>query len=210
MTADLLNKTNLYLVGMMGAGKTTIGRKLANRVGYRFVDTDGLIEAVAGKPISKIFADEGEAAFRALESRVLSDVSAFTSLVVATGGGVVTQPMNWSYLHHGLVIWLDVPVPILVSRLLGDKTRPLIQSVDLTAKLEKLLHDRQALYAQADVRIAYESQSIGKICDRITTALTQTIQPDRLQADRLQKAGEIVINQTNINRPVTDVSVEGG
>ena len=196
MSASFLKKTNLYLVGMMGAGKTTLGRKLANRLDYGFLDTDALIESAAGKPISSIFAADGEVTFRQLESDVLCQVSAFTSQVVATGGGIVTQPMNWSYLRHGVVIWLDVPVPVLVSRLSGDISRPLLQAVDLTVKLEGLLSERRRLYELADVRIGYEGRSVGKTCDRIVAALQQIVRPEQ------QTASEIVINQTNINAPV--------
>jgi shikimate kinase len=197
MAVDFLKKTNLYLIGMMGSGKTTLGRKLANRVGYRFLDTDALIEQTAQKPITDIFATEGEPAFRAIESQVLSQVCAHTNLVVATGGGIVTQPMNWSYLRHGIVIWLDVPVPVLVSRLSEDNSRPLLQSVSLRDKLNALLAERESLYAQADVRIPYEGQSIGKTCDRILTAIQQT-----LRQDPKLEAGEVVINQSCINTPV--------
>lgn len=199
MTADL-KKTNLYLVGMMGAGKTTVGRKLANRLGYRFLDTDALIEQTAGKPITELFAQSGEAAFRALETQVLAQVSAHTCLVVATGGGIVTQPMNWSYLRHGIVIWLDVPIPVLVSRLSGDTARPLLKGVDATAKLEMLLAERSDRYAQADIRIAYEGKSVGKTCDRILSALQQSIRPDPKLA-----AGQVIINQTSINPVVNPV-----
>ncbi len=198
MSADFLKKTNLYLVGMMGAGKTTIGHKLANRLGYRFLDTDALIEQAAGKPIREIFATDGEAAFRALESDVLSQVCTYTSLVVATGGGIVTQPMNWSYLRHGVVLWLDVPLSILVSRLSDDANRPLLQNIELSTKLEALLNERRHLYEQADIRIGYEGRSIGRTCDRIIAALQQNIRPDpKLAAD------EVIINQTSINTPIT-------
>jgi shikimate kinase len=196
MTADFLKKTNVYLVGMMGAGKTTIGHKLANRLGYRFLDTDALIEQAAKKPITQIFADDGEAAFRQLESDVLAQVSAYTSLVIATGGGIVTHPMNWSYLRHGVAVWLDVPVPVLVSRLSDDTSRPLLKDGSLSAKLETLLSDRRHLYEQSDIRIAYEGRSIGKTCDRIIHALQQNIRPDPKQV-----AGEVVINQASINTP---------
>lgn len=202
MTADL-KRTNLYLVGMMGAGKTTVGRKLANRLGYRFLDTDALIEQTAGKPITELFAQAGEAAFRALETQVLAQVSAHTCLVVATGGGIVTQPMNWSYLRHGIVIWLDVPIPVLVSRLSGDTSRPLLKGlngVDATAKLETLLAERGDRYALADVCIAYEGRSVGKTCDRILSALQQSIRPDPKLA-----AGQVIINQTSINPAVNPV-----
>lgn len=200
--AQELKKTNLYLVGMMGAGKTTIGRKLANRLGYRFIDTDALIEQSTGQKVSQLFEKEGEAGFRALETQVLSQVSTFTEIVVATGGGIVTQPMNWSYLHHGVVLWLDVPVSVLVSRLSGDSTRPLLQgdqSVELSDKLEKLLVARGSLYAQADIRISYEGRSVGKTCDRILTALKQNIRPDpKLAVDQIE------INQTSINPVLND------
>ena len=94
--AQLLKKTNLYLVGMMGAGKTTIGRKLANRLGYHFFDTDALIEQSTGQKVNELFAKEGEAGFREIETQVLAQISSHTNLVVATGGGIVTQQMKWS------------------------------------------------------------------------------------------------------------------
>ena len=197
INADFLKKTNLYIVGMMGAGKTTIGKKLANRLGYSFLDTDTLIEKTAGMPITDFFAQEGEAAFRQLETRVLSEVAAHTNLVIATGGGIVTQPMNWSYLRHGVVIWLEVPIPVLISRLSGDTSRPLLKDVDLNAKLESLMAQRGDRYAQADIRIAYEGRSVGKTCDRIVTALKGNIRPD----PKLE-AGQVTINQTSINPPV--------
>lgn len=193
MTADL-KKTNLYLVGMMGAGKTTVGRKLAKRLGYRFLDTDALIEQTAGQPITDLFAQTGEAAFRALETQVLAQVSAHTQLVVATGGGIVTQSMNWSHLRHGVVIWLDVPVPVLVSRLSGDTSRPLLKDADITTKLEALLAERGDRYALADIRIAYEGRSIGKTCDRILSTLQQRLRPDpKLTAGQ--------VPQPNLNQP---------
>ncbi|NJM99887.1 MAG: shikimate kinase [Phormidesmis sp. RL_2_1] len=177
-----LKRTNLYLIGMMGAGKTTIGRKLAHRLGYRFLDTDLLIEQTANRSINELFATEGEAAFRTLETQVLAEVSTYTNLVVATGGGIVTQPMNWSYLQHGVVIWLDVPIAILVSRLSNDSSRPLLKeankAVDLTAKLQNLMAQRAHHYAQADLHIPFEGRSISKTCDHIITTLQQNIRPD--------------------------------
>ncbi|MEL6938875.1 MAG: shikimate kinase [Cyanobacteria bacterium J06598_1] len=198
--ADLkqdLKKTNLYLVGMMGAGKTTIGRKLANRLGYHFFDTDALIEQATGQSVSQLFASEGETAFRATETQVLSQVATHTSLVVATGGGIVTQQMNWSYLHHGIVIWLDVPIPVLISRLSNDTTRPLLKGVDVAGKLNTLMDERAERYGQADIRIGYEGKSVGKTCDRILAALQGRLRPDpKLARDQIE------INQTSINPPL--------
>lgn len=196
MTADFLKKTNLYLTGVMGAGKTTVGRKLAHRIGYRFLDTDELVEQSAGMSINDIFATSGEAAFRELETEVLAQVSAYTSLVVATGGGIVTQTMNWSYLRHGIVIWLDVPIHILVSRLANDTTRPLLQGEDLAQKLKSTMAQRHHLYAQADIRILYEGRSLSRTCDRILEAIAANIRPDPQKA-----AGEVVVSQPSINPP---------
>ena len=121
---NLLQGLNIYLVGMMGSGKTTVGELLAKEMGYKFFDTDSLITQIAGKSIPDIFAEDGEPAFRVLESQVLGEISSYTRLVVATGGGIVIDPQNWSYLHQGLVIWLDVPISILVARLQSDISTP--------------------------------------------------------------------------------------
>jgi shikimate kinase len=150
---DLLRGTNLYLVGMMGAGKSTLGHHLAGHLGYRFLDTDALIEQVAGQPIAEIFASVGEADFRTLETEVLAQVSAYTRVVIATGGGIVLQPMNWSYLRHGVVVWLDVPLPELESRLQDDRDRPLLQRPDWKTHLATLLAQRHPLYAAADIHL---------------------------------------------------------
>ncbi|MCX7595695.1 MAG: shikimate kinase [Fischerella sp.] len=167
-----LQGINLYLIGMMGSGKTTLGRLLAPQLGYGFVDTDNLLEKAAGKTINQVFAEEGEAAFRQLESQVLAEVCAFTKLVVATGGGIVLRRENWSYLHHGLVVWLDVPVEILYNRLVDDTTRPLLQDIDPEEKLRSLLKQRQPLYAQADLRITV---SEGETPEQITTRVLEAI-----------------------------------
>ncbi len=151
--ASRLQGVNLYLIGMMGAGKSTTGRALAETLGYGFVDSDAVIEQVAGQAITEIFAQAGEAQFRQLESQVLAELSQYHHLVVATGGGMVLEPMNWSYLRHGLVIWLNVPIPELVKRLAADTSRPLLADGELTDKLTTLSGQRFALYQQADLEI---------------------------------------------------------
>jgi shikimate kinase len=94
---ERLQGINIYLIGMMGAGKSSTGIQLAERLGYRFFDTDAVIEAAAGQTIPAIFEHQGEDAFRELETQVLAELSAYQRLVIATGGGIVTRPMNWSY-----------------------------------------------------------------------------------------------------------------
>ena len=173
MSPDLKG-LNIYLIGMMGAGKTTIGRTLAPRLNYRFFDTDSTTEAIAKKPITQIFDQEGEPYFRELETKVLTELSVYTRSVIATGGGIIQKQMNWSYLRQGLIIWLDVDPEILKKRLGRDKSRPLAD------KLESLLETRRPLYAQADIhlKIAEDSspQNIAnQILDTIPSVLRSQV-----------------------------------
>ena len=159
---------SLYLVGMMGSGKTSTGRPLAERLGYGFVDADAVIEQAAGCSIPDIFDRDGEAGFRSLESQVLSAISQRHSLVVATGGGVVTQPENWGMLHSGIVIWLDVVPDQLLQRLNADSTvRPLLQTDDPEAALNALLNERRPLYAEADLTVVINDETPEAVADGI-------------------------------------------
>ena len=159
---------SLYLVGMMGSGKTSTGRPLAERLGYGFVDADAVIEQAAGCSIPDIFDRYGEAGFRSLESQVLSAISQRHSLVVATGGGVVTQPENWGMLHSGIVIWLDVVPDQLLQRLIADSTvRPLLQTADPEAALNALLNERRPLYAEADLTVVINDETPEAVADGI-------------------------------------------
>ena len=171
-----LQRLSVFLIGMMGTGKTTVGKLLAQQLGYRFFDTDVLIERVAGQTINEIFAEQGEDHFRQLESRVLGELSAYTQSAIATGGGIVLRQINWSYLHHGLIVWLDAPVEVLMERLAQDTTRPLLQDTDLAPKLNFLLEQRRSLYAQADLHIPIEAeqtpaQVVAEIVAQIPTVL---------------------------------------
>ena len=163
---------SLYLVGMMGSGKTSTGRPLAERLGYGFVDADAVIEQAAGCGIQEIFDRDGEAGFRSLESQVLSAISQRHSLVVATGGGVVTQPENWGLLHSGIVIWLDVVPDQLLQRLNADSTeRPLLQTADPEAALNALLNERRPLYAEADLTVVINEETPETVADGILQLL---------------------------------------
>ena len=163
---------SLYLVGMMGSGKTSTGRPLAERLGYGFVDADAVIEQAAGCSIPDIFDRDGEAGFRSLESQVLSAISQRHSLVVATGGGVVTQPENWGMLHSGIVIWLDVVPDQLLQRLNADSTvRPLLQTADPEAALNALLKERRPLYAEADLTVVINDETPEAVADGILQLL---------------------------------------
>ena len=167
-----LGGRSLYLVGMMGSGKTSTGRPLAERLGYGFVDADAVIEQAAGCSIPEIFKRDGEAGFRALESQVLNAISQRHSLVVATGGGVVTQQENWGLLHSGVVIWLDVVPEQLMQRLKADSTvRPLLQTDDPDAALNALLNRRRPLYAEADLTVVIDQETPDAVADGILQLL---------------------------------------
>ena len=167
-----LGGRSLYLVGMMGSGKTSTGRPLAEQLGYGFVDADAVIEQAAGCTIPEIFEQDGEAGFRALEGQVLNAISQRHSLVVATGGGVVTQPENWGLLHSGIVIWLDVIPEQLIQRLRTDSTiRPLLQTEDPEAALDALLAERRPLYAEADLTVVIQQETPAEVADGILQLL---------------------------------------
>lgn len=177
---DLLRGLTIFLVGMMGTGKTTVGQVLAKQLGYRFFDTDVLIERVTQQSIPEIFVAQGEDEFRNIESQILMEVCACTKSVIATGGGVILRPKNWSYLRHGLVIWLDVPIDVLVERLLLDTTRPLLQESELKPKLETLMEQRKALYAEADLHISIENtQTPEEIVNQILARIPSMILPEK-------------------------------
>ncbi|MDY6804292.1 MAG: shikimate kinase [Cyanobacteriota bacterium] len=174
----MLKGVSVYLIGMMGAGKTTVGRLLAEKLGYRFFDTDEVIVKLAGKSINEIFAEEGQESFRDLESQVLAELSAYKMLSVATGGGIVMRQMNWSYLQHGIVVWLDVPPTQLYDRLRDDTTRPLLKDTDPLAKLESILEQRKAFYAGADVRIGVEPDlTPEEIVPRVLDGIQKSLRP---------------------------------
>lgn len=176
---DILRGLNVYLIGMMGSGKTTVGNILANKLHYRFLDTDNLIETVSNKTITDIFTQEGEESFRQLESNILKEVSAYVRTVVATGGGIVLRQDNWSHLRDGMIIWLDVPVEVLAERLAEDKTRPLLQQQDLMTKLTCLRQERVSLYQQADVTISVSKDNTPEdIVKKILKEIPSHIKPE--------------------------------
>lgn len=173
----LLKGINIYLIGMMGSGKTTVGELLAKELEYRFLDTDGIITAVAEKSINEIFSEDGEIEFRQLESDVLQQVSAYLYTVIATGGGIILRQENWSHLRDGIIIWLDVSIETLVDRLKHDDTRPLLKTEELETKLTSLYHQRKSLYEQADIIIHIEKDDspeniVKKIISEIPHKIT--------------------------------------
>jgi len=141
---------NVVLIGFMGCGKTTLGARLAQMLGLTFVDMDDLIVKKAGCSIPEIFARDGEAAFRRLESAVLEELLTRQHMVVSTGGGVVTVPDNIPKLRAlGYVIWLDLPESALWHRVSRNRSRPLLRTPNPRQTVHDLLEKRRPLYAAA-------------------------------------------------------------
>ena len=182
---ERLSGRSIYLIGMMGSGKTSTGRPLAKRLGYGFVDADAVIEQAAGCSIPDIFERDGEAGFRAIERQVLNTISQRHSLVVATGGGVVTKPENWGQLHSGIVVWLDVDRGQLLARLQADSTlRPLLQQPNPEAALDTLIQQRRPLYGEADLTVVINDETPEAVADGILQLLPGLLKDPTQQRER--------------------------
>lgn len=151
---------SVFLVGLMGAGKTTVGRLLAKQLKLQFVDADHEIEQRTGVPIPTIFEIEGESGFRLRESKVIQDLAKDEGIVLATGGGAVLDPSNRQALsEHGTVIYLAASPEILYERTRHDRGRPLLQVDDRLEKLKRLHAERDALYRETAHYIVEVGQS---------------------------------------------------
>jgi shikimate kinase len=167
MHIKLKRTPGLYLTGFMGAGKTTVGRVLAEKLGWNFADLDSIIEAREGMPVSVIFADHGEEAFRRMETAALRDLIAGIQrgdpTVVALGGGTFPQPVNCELLSHfGISVWLDCSLETALSRVPIDGTRPLAAD---PANFQALYETRRAEYARADFRVDAERDPEAVVLD---------------------------------------------
>jgi len=165
---------HVYLTGFMGAGKSTVGRALAERLDWLFVDLDDSIEAQQGMAIAEIFASRGEAWFRRLESAALRSLDDSTDAVVATGGGVLSVPENREWMKaHGLAVWLDVSFELVMERLgaTDQETRPLFES---ESEARELFAKRQSQYGDSDLRIeVLSSHSAAEVAAMIQNILTE-------------------------------------
>lgn len=166
---------NIFFVGLMGAGKTTIGKLLAKHLGKNFYDTDHEIEKRTGVKIPVIFELEGEQGFRKRETAVIQELSQLDNIVLATGGGAVIAAENRDLLQaNGMVIYLRANVNELWHRTRNDKHRPLLQNVDIRAKLEQLYAERNPLYMQiATLIFDTGNQPVAYILSQIEKTLTE-------------------------------------
>jgi len=168
-----LGDRSIVLIGMMGVGKSSIGRRLGARLGIPFVDADAEIESAAGMNISDIFARHGEAAFRSGEARVIARLLAGGPQVLATGGGAVMNEATRALIkQRGVSIWLSAELDLLMRRISKRKAeRPMLQTNDPAATLRELLATRGPIYAQADITVQSRDVPHDAIVTEIVEAL---------------------------------------
>ena len=163
---------NIVLIGFMGSGKTTIGRKLAVRLGYRFVDMDRFIEEEQQCKIAQIFEERGEAAFRSLETGLLKRLKKAENTVVSTGGGVVTIEGNIEIIRSiGISIYLKAGIDNIFERVSRNNKRPLLQTDNPLQTIKDMMEKREGAYSQADLILETNSLSMGNVVSKIIQSL---------------------------------------
>jgi len=176
-----LGRRSVVLVGMMGAGKSSIGRRVALRMGVPFVDADAEIEKAADMTIPELFARRGEAEFRAGEARVILRLLEGGPQVLATGGGAFMNPDTRAAISaKGVSIWLNAELEVLMRRIRRRHDRPLLKTDDPGATLRKLMAERYPVYALADLTVQSREVPHDKIVDEIVSALAGRIGADRV------------------------------
>lgn len=170
-----MHKESIFLVGPMGAGKSTVGRALAERLQYDFVDSDHVIEARTGASIPMIFDIEGESGFRDREESVVDDLTQRLQTVLATGGGVVEREENRKHLRsRGFVVYLKSPVEALIQRTKHDRNRPLLQQANPAKVLRELMVRREPWYIEmADLVVETQQVPVHKVVKQIIEHLDE-------------------------------------
>ena len=193
----LNSTTNIFLVGLMGSGKTTIGRSLAKRLNKRFVDADHEIEARTGASIPWIFEIEGEASFRQREADVIRDLTAQEDIVLATGGGAVLNEESRKFLkERGTVVYLRASVNSILQRTSHDRNRPLLQTDDPRARIEELSLQRAPLYQEvAHIIIEMGRPNIQSVVQSIISQLPSHFEP-LLSENHTQPRNESPVDQS--------------
>ena len=167
-------RRNIIFIGFMGTGKSLVARRLAKRLGRRFINTDSCIEHEANMPIAQIFATEGEAAFRQRERQAIARACQEKELVIATGGGAIVDRENAATMKaSGPVICLTARPEVILQRIQGDTTRPLLQGPNPLEKIQHLMADRAEAYARADITIDTSGVGPDAVVETTLAALAQ-------------------------------------
>ena len=203
---------NIFLVGLMGAGKTTVGRLLAKRLGMRFVDSDHEIEARTGATISWIFEIEGEESFRRREVETIRDLTGRSGVVLATGGGAVIHPENRKHLKaRGTVIYLRASVNNILQRTMHDKSRPVLQTENRKEKLEELARQRDPLYREvADIIVDTGRPNVHAMVQSIMAQLANYQKGQTARKQKKQPANRTKKVQTIMKNSDTHLEVDLG
>jgi shikimate kinase len=177
---------NVYLIGPMGSGKTTIGQRVAKQLGLQFLDSDHELETRTGASVSLIFDVEGEAGFRSRETMMLERLTRMQGVLVATGGGVVTQPRNRELLRgNGIVVYLRTTVAQQLKRLSRDRSRPLLQTEDRRERLERLAEERNPLYEElADIEFPSQNRSPDVSARKLAARIREYLREAAASGDR--------------------------
>ncbi len=167
---------NIILIGPMGAGKSSVGKRLAKQLNRKFYDCDKVLEDRTGVAITTIFELEGEQSFRQRETKILRDLVSHKNAVIATGGGVVLVPENLNLIkQNGIVVYLQASVNSQIKRTRHDKKRPLLQTQDRHATLQKLANERNAIYEKiSDLVVDTNTQSISSSIEQICTQVNSS------------------------------------
>ncbi|MFM1815918.1 MAG: shikimate kinase [Pseudomonadota bacterium] len=180
---DALDGRSIVMVGMMGCGKSAIGKRLAQALDLPFVDADEEIEKAAGKSIAEIFAEHGEPHFRDGERKVIARLLGGGPQVLATGGGAFMEPRTRAAVRtHGVSVWLNADIEVLIRRVARRDNRPLLKATDPARKMRELLEQRTPFYAEADLTIESRDVAHDTIIDEIIQVLATG--PALLHADR--------------------------
>jgi shikimate kinase len=167
---------NVVLIGFMASGKSAVGRRVARRLGYRFLDTDRFIETEMGCTIAELFASKGEAHFRELESRLARRLVALSNTVIATGGGMPIAPGNLDALKKaGIVVFLNAAVEEILNRLERDTRRPKVQGGDLKETVLRLHGERLPVYSQADVVVDTKGLSVNHVAGDVIRLVAEAL-----------------------------------
>ena len=209
-TSESLQSSSVFLLGLMGTGKTTVGKKLADALGYGYFDTDQLIEQICKQKVHEIFEEDGEEGFRETESAILAEVASYKRVVVSTGGGIVTVRNNWMHLHNGVTVCLQGDHRTLARRVHKDGVgaRPLLkeclseedeeaQITKIEEKIQSLWRDRGKMYAECDIAVSVNGEedeaygaSVETIVERICKSIDKRLREDGKQ-EKLRKGPEV-------------------
>lgn len=166
--------TNLYLVGFMGTGKSTVGRLVARQIGFEFVDSDHEIERLQGKPVSQIFAEQGETAFRAMEREFIASGHPAKKCIVSCGGGLIVPPGMLELLRsRGVIICMHAPIDTILQRTMHATHRPLLAVENPEQRLRELYAQRETLYRRSGTMVLTDKRPLREIAAHVLRVYRQ-------------------------------------